>query len=112
MAVIVALCARAVLLAWISYVNSPNSDEQGHLASGLIVLTRGRFDLYRVNPPLVRVVAAAPILLTDAKMDWKPLGSGSTDARHEFDAGDHFVRQNGRNSFWYFTLARWQGNRI
>ena len=101
------LVVHAALLGWASYVNSPNLDEPAHLASGLSHWKFGRFDLYRVNPPLVRMVAAAPILATDAKTDWSGWIVGSPYARSEFHAGTQFVILNGEIGFWYFTLARW-----
>ena len=54
------LCVIHVLVVGIvSTRNSPSADEVAHLAAGTLVWEHGRFDLYMVNPPLVRVVAAA-----------------------------------------------------
>lgn len=110
---IATLCAVAMLvvhgalLGWVSYVNSPNLDEPAHLAAGISHWTFGRFDLYRVNPPLVRMVAAAPIMIIEAKTDWSGWNTASPYSRSEFHAGKQFVIQNGMTGFWYFTLARW-----
>lgn len=101
------MVVHAMLLGWESYVNSPNLDEPAHLASGISHWTFGRFDLYRVNPPLVRLIAAAPVMWCDAKTDWSGWMSNSPYARSEFHAGTQFVIQNGMTGFWYFTLARW-----
>lgn len=98
---------HGLLLGWVSYVNSPNLDEPAHLASGISHWTFGRFDLYRVNPPLVRLVAAAPVMWCDAKTDWSGWMTNSPYSRSEFHAGTQFVIQNGMIGFWYFTLARW-----
>lgn len=104
---LVLLAAHAVLLAWVSLVNSPNLDEPAHLASGISHWTFGRFDLYRVNPPLVRMVAAVPVLMTPAETDWSGWNPAILFSRPEFHAGTQFVIRNGTQSFWYFTLARW-----
>ena len=71
------LFIHTFLLGWVAYVSSPNLDEPGHLASGISHWEFGRFELYRVNPPLVRMVAAIPILLTNAQTDWGAWNSHS-----------------------------------
>jgi hypothetical protein len=79
--------------------------EPAHLAAGLAHIEKGRFDLYRVNPPLVRMVAAAPAALAGAQTDWvrddpNPL------LRCEFDVGQDILKANGRRSLMLFTLGR------
>ena len=98
---------HGALLGWASYVNSPNLDEPAHLAAGVRHWKLGRFDLYRVNPPLIRIVAAVPILFTDATTDPSNIEDNSLYARPEFQAGKQFVNRNSMACFWYFTLARW-----
>ena len=85
---------------------SPTVDEIAHLPSGIAHLEFGSFDLYRVNPPLIRMIAAVPMLFQPVKVDWSSF-SDSAYARPEFSIGHSFVRSNGRQIFWYFTLARW-----
>lgn len=58
----VLLSLHTVLLAWGAYRHSPVIDEWGHLPAGLMHWREGRFDAYRVNPPLVRMVATLPLL--------------------------------------------------
>src|SRR5690348_10074181 len=70
------LIIHAALLAWQAYRYSPTIDEPAHLVAGISHWKFGRFDLYRVNPPLVRLVAALPMLVVDPKTDW----SGFTEA--------------------------------
>lgn len=97
---------HAGLLAWIGYRQSPTLDEVAHLPAGISHWRFGRFELYCVNPPLVRLLAATPVLLTDAKTDWKPF----TDvpySRAEVAIGSRFSADNGLQGFWYLTLARW-----
>lgn len=100
------LCMHAALLAWAATKHSPTNDEIPHMAAGLSHWRLGRFDLYPVNPPLVRLVATLPVALSDPKMDWQeyPPTSG---IRTEFECGARFIAENEERSFWYFTLARW-----
>jgi len=100
------LATHALLLAWIDYRNSPTIDEVAHLPAGISHLLFARFDLYRVNPPLVRSVAAIPVVVAGAKTDWSSY-SFDPGNRAEFAVGDAFVKANGAKVFWYFTLARW-----
>ena len=100
------MTVHAGLLAWMGYVNSPTLDEVAHLPAGMSHWTFGRFELYRANPPLVRSVAAIPVLLSNPKTDWSSFHDGPY-SRSEFSIGSDFVKANGMRSFWYFTLARW-----
>lgn len=100
------LAIHATLLAWIAYRYSPTIDEPGHLVAGLSHWRLGTFDLYRVNPPLVRMIAALPMLIANPRTDWSDI----TDApylRPEFAMGATFAQMNGSKTFWYITQARW-----
>lgn len=100
------LTIHAVLLAYGANLQSPTLNEPGHLVAGLSNWQFGRFDIYRVNPPLVRMVAALPILLSAPKTNWHNFFEGP-GARPEFTLGEDFIAANGLRSFWLFTLARW-----
>ena len=100
------LILHAGLLAWSGWRHSPTYDEVGHLPAGLAVWEYGRFDLYRVNPPLVRAVAAAPVWLAGCEYDWRSF-SDAPASRPEWAVGADFIAANGPRSFWLFTLARW-----
>ncbi|MBL8848891.1 MAG: glycosyltransferase family 39 protein [Planctomycetaceae bacterium] len=105
-AAVALLAVHAGLLAWSGYVHSPTLDEVGHLPGGLVIWQYGRFDLYRVNPPLPRAVAAIPVALLSHETDWSKF-SDSPGARPEWAIGSDFIRANGERAFWLFTLARW-----
>ncbi len=100
------LTIHAGLLAYGAAVHSPCIDEVGHLAAGLSHWQLGRFDLYHVNPPLVRMVAAVPVLFAQPKTDWSAY-SDAPGARSEFPIGRDLITANGERSFWFFTWARW-----
>ncbi len=99
------LTASAALLGFGATVHSPTLNEPGHLAAGLSHWRFGRFDAYSVNPPLVRLLAAMPILLAGAETNWSALEQGAK--RPEFILGEDFVAANGERSEWLFVLARW-----
>ena len=100
------LLGQTILLAVGACVNSPTFNEPGHLASGVAIWKLGRFDAYKVNPPLVRVVAALPVLLAGVETDWHNYIKGPF-ARPEFALGNDFIAANGERSVWLFILARW-----
>ncbi|MBF6596556.1 MAG: glycosyltransferase family 39 protein, partial [Thermaceae bacterium] len=100
------LLGHAALLAWGDSRHSPTIDEVGHLPAGLSHWQFGQFDLYRVNPPLVRIVAALPVFLAQPTIDWPPR-SQAPSKHTPFHIGSAFIAANGPRSFWYFTLARW-----
>lgn len=100
------LCLHGVLLAVSAARHSPTLDEVGHLPAGICIWEIGRFDLYCVNPPLVKMVAAAPVWMDGPILDWRSF-SDAPGARPEWSIGADFVRANGERSFWYFTAARW-----
>jgi 4-amino-4-deoxy-L-arabinose transferase-like glycosyltransferase len=93
------LLVHAGLLAWGAYRHSPTIDEVRWLPAGLVHLLEGRFDVARANPPLVRIVAALPVLAAEPEL------------RHPDGRAAHlyreFVEINGARSAWLFTLGRW-----
>ncbi len=100
------LAVHAGLLAWGATRHSPSIDEVGHLAAGLSHWRTGHFNLYRVNPPLVRLVATAPLAALGLR---EPEGNLPHEPpyRPEFVLGRAFVSEHGERAFWYFTVARW-----
>ncbi len=92
------LCCQAVLLAWSASLHSPTIDEARWLPAGIRHWQTGTFDTAIVNPPTVRLLAAAPVV-------WALARERRADtALH--DGGD-LVRRYGARSFWLFTLGRW-----
>lgn len=95
-----------VLAGWLSVRYAPTSDEVAHLAAGVRILTTGQFQAYRVNPPLVKSMAAIPVVLQQPRLDWSRV-SPDPSVRSEWDVGRDFMRVNGRESLWFFVLSRW-----
>ena len=53
----------------------------------------GRFEPYRVNPPVVRMVAAIPVMAVGSKSDWSNF-YGGPGARSEFPQYEAFRKAN------------------
>lgn len=100
------LLLHGLTLAWSATWQSPTLNEPGHLASGIAHWELGRFDPDRVNPPLVRLIAATPVLLSGCERDWSHFVSGP-GVRSEFQLGRDFVAANGTRTIWLLNIARW-----
>ena len=100
------LLVHALLLIWGGVRHSPTQDEVGHLIAGISHWRFGSFDLYRVNPPLVRTVASVPVLLAKPQTDWSHYYDG-VGRRPELAMRADFVAANGERLFRLHTLARW-----
>ncbi|HVC98882.1 MAG TPA: glycosyltransferase family 39 protein, partial [Pirellulales bacterium] len=101
------LLVHAGLLAYSAARHSPTFNELGHLPAGICHWRYAMFELYRVNPPLARMVAAAPVLaFCEPKTDW---GNYQLDplSRETIPMGIRFAKANGPRTFFLFTVARW-----
>jgi WD40 repeat protein len=100
------MAAQTMLLAWCAKHDSFTWDETAHLPAGLSHWELGNFDLYRVNPPLVRMVATLPLLLAGYESAWE-FYTPDVRGRPEWPVSQRFIEANGIRSFWLLTLARW-----
>lgn len=100
----VLLLGHACLLAWGAYVHSPTFDETGYLPAGICHWKHGRFALGNVNPPLVRLIAALPVMAAGTNFDWD---RASIDEGNFFGLGREFIAANGERAMWLYTLGRW-----
>ena len=101
------LTVHCALLAWAAARSSPTWDEIGHLVAGMSHWKFGRFDMYPVNPPLVRMVAALPMAIARPETDWpsyedRPGVRGGMTVLQR-----HFVEANGQRLFFLLSLGRW-----
>ena len=83
-------------------------DEVGHVAAGVSHWQTGSFALYRVNPPLGRMLAALPVLLARPRVDYTRLNP-SPGYRSDWDVGLDFVELNAPRYFDLVCLARLPG---
>ena len=65
--VIGSLIIYACTLGHGAVVHSPTVDEVAHMPAAISHWQQGRFDLYRVNPPFVRMVATLPVLALEPR---------------------------------------------
>lgn len=83
------------IIVWMSFWNSPNGNEPGHLAAGVYTLRFGRTDLYRVNPPLIRTIAAIPATyFFNIDADWLSTASNVLTMRPEYEVGNSLYFKN------------------
>lgn len=76
------------------------------MAAGLSHWEFGRFDLFPVNPPLVRNIATLPVSIGGYNADWTHYGTDCR-RRREFTVGHAFVIANSHSFQHLFTIARW-----
>jgi hypothetical protein len=87
------------MLVHLAERNGPTIDEPGHLAAAIVYAECSDFSLYRVNPPLVRLVAGLPLLGFDLPIDDLKL-SKHQGSRPEMDDGQMLMVE------WpYFSFA-------
>jgi len=104
--VVAILAIHAALLAYLAARHSPTIHEMAHLPAGICHWQYGMFDLYRVNPPLPRMVAALPVLFCRHKADW---GNYQLDplSRETIPMGIRFANANGARTLFLFMVGRW-----
>jgi hypothetical protein len=102
----VILILQCILLAWSGYVHSPTHLEVFHLPAGLSHWELNRYDLYRVNPPLVRKVAVLPVWLSPHFSNYSSYDTNPFN-RTEVFVGLDTMYANGTRFIWLVTLARW-----
>ncbi len=83
-------------------------DEFGHVPAGLSHWKTGRFEAYRVNPPLQRLVAAFPVLFAHPVLDLRRLHAGLLH-RSEWSLGFDFIEANRSRYMDLFRIARLPG---
>ena len=94
------------VLLFTSWETGPAWDEWGHLPSGLYTLQYQDYAPYCVNPPLPRLIAAAPVLFAGGEIEYQPLHKNIPGVRHEFSLAYSYVRQHGTDCFFWVSLAR------
>jgi len=104
-AVTLLLLIHAGLLAYSALIHSPTFNEIGHLPAGISHWQFNRFELYRVNPPLVRMIAAVPVLAMNPNTDWSSYGTHSTQ-QSQLNVAIDFVKANGQRSFLLYSVGR------
>src|SRR5579875_2389118 len=78
-------------------------DEYAHVPAGVSYWDLGRFYIYRENPPLVQALAALPVWLSGARMDYS---QAHPQRRSEWNVGIDFAKANPADSWRYVIRAR------
>ena len=102
------LLALFLVLIWPGLkTNTPTVDEFAHVPAGYLYWRTGDFTLYNKTPPLVRLVATAPLLLRDRppRLD-TTVADTARGAWAPWMVGTHFMRANRARYFDHFFLAR------
>ncbi len=84
---------------------NPTVDEVLHLPSGLSYWQTGTFRLYHHNPPLVKLIAALPLLVAKPVINYQS-SYWTQDPPNKAAIGHEFQRENARDYFEVFTRAR------
>ncbi|MCL6505091.1 MAG: hypothetical protein K6T86_20640, partial [Pirellulales bacterium] len=98
----------AVLGAHTAFVHTPPLYELGHLPAGICHWEYARYELYRVNPPLARMVATLPLVLLGEygpKRDWSNYQLDPL-SRETVPMGIRFYKANGTQAMVWFRIAR------
>ncbi|NQT13406.1 MAG: hypothetical protein HQ582_11695, partial [Planctomycetes bacterium] len=101
------LLIQASLLGWVGWAAAPNKTEGGHMAATVYLWQTLRFDVFRVNPPLTRIIGGLPVAMCRPKHDWR-FYSSRPQNRSEWAIGKAFIAANTpEKTRWCFSLARW-----
>lgn len=103
------LGAHAALATAAARRTSPTVDEVNHLPAGISYWQQGTFALYHHNPPLVKLLAALPVLASDPKVDYggswaDAMAKGYPPSQAAF--GAEFMRANAERYFELYFRAR------
>ncbi len=82
---------------------SPTWDEVGHLPAGYTYWQTNDFRLYPSNPPLIKLIAAAPLLFMEVKLS---LDNDYWQRQREIEFGQVFLYETNSNSRDMFFWAR------
>ncbi|MCA8998384.1 MAG: glycosyltransferase family 39 protein [Planctomycetaceae bacterium] len=104
--ILLVILVHVGLLAYLSTRYSPVMDEVGHFPAGLSHWQLNRFDLYNVNPPLVRTVAAFPAFLAGEPMNFTGYEVLPRN-RPEFGIGLHWMVAHPDRVMPNYQWARW-----
>lgn len=99
------VAVHLVLLTFGATRISPTYNEPAHLVAGVSHLEFGRFDLYRVNPPIVRLIAGCPVVALGYDMKWAGF-QNAPGTRPVFRLGEVLVESNGSRYISIQVLAR------
>ncbi|MCL6504770.1 MAG: hypothetical protein K6T86_18995 [Pirellulales bacterium] len=102
------MCVLVSFAIGASVLHSPPLYELGHLPAGICHWEYGRYELYRVNPPLARMAATLPLVLLGEygpRRDWSNYQLDPL-SRETVPMGIRFFKANGERAMRWFRIAR------
>ena len=102
------LTVHAVLLLASIRVTYITVDEAMNVAAGVSYWQTGQFFIYRVNPPLAKMLSVLPVLAAAPVTDWSAVRDVPT-LRAEFEVGLEFTERNRDRIFDLICLSRLMG---
>lgn len=103
---VVALLTLHSALAVLSLVKeNPTVDEVVHLPAGVTYWQTGTFRMYHHNPPLVKLIAALPVIASGAVIDYSN-SAWIMEPPNKAEIAHEFMRLNANRYFELFTRAR------
>lgn len=96
---------NGLALLWTAGSASPTTQELSVFGAGVYHWDTGKFDHFRVNPPLVRLLACLPVCLQDPVRDWDMVEDHYW-RRNEIAVGKQLYRLNQGSGRKLFFSAR------
>ena len=82
-------------------------DEYAHLPAGISHWQKGAFFVYNVNPPLIKMLAALPVLPMEPHMVYPEPFQPRVGIRQEWSFGQQFMENNRERYFKLFFVGRY-----
>lgn len=105
MSIGVILLVHVGMLVYSAAIHSPTFQEVSVLPAGVYHWKSGDFSHFRVNPPLIRLIAALPVLAMRPAQDWHQV-QDHIWLRNEVEVGADFIHINRESSPRMFFIAR------
>ena len=104
--VIALLAIMFVMMFFSAKGDSPIVDEIAHIPSGFSYLTTGDYRLNPEHPPLIKDLAAVPLVIWGAKFPYDLWRANSPVVNNQWEMGWEFVYRSGNNPDTLVLLAR------
>lgn len=98
------IALASIALLYSAWFMAPVNDEYGHLYAGLAYWQFGDSSVFKVNPPVLRAVVAAPAYLIGMRIE--PVTTTGPMDRPEFRGGRDLFRANPKVFQWYLSCGR------
>jgi hypothetical protein len=104
--VLILICVTSFsLMLWASHGDSAIDDELAHIPAGYGYVHNLSYDLNPEHPPLVKALAALPVLLLDPAFPTQN-PAWTTEVDGEWDMGTAFLYQSGNDATEIIDTAR------